>query len=169
MSTPPPQRGQGVPQPRANGGGKDGEEKKVIASAGAGVPPQQFMFGTMNMAKSPSRQPSMPGMPPGGRPMPGAPMMGMMPPGGKPGMPGMGMPGMPQQMQPGMEQMQPGMGMPPPGGVPSLGGLDPMAMAGMAMPPLGGLQGGAPGMGFSGAAGGFPGAAGDAPGEYRSQ
>ena len=119
MSTPPPQRGQGVPQPRANGGGKDGEEKKVIASAGAGVPPQQFMFGTMNMAKSPSRQPSMPGMPPGGRPMPGAPMMGMMPPGGKPGMPGMGMP--PGQMfTPGSAPFNMGMMMGvPPMGVPA--------------------------------------------------
>ena len=119
MSTPPPQRGQGVPQPRANGGGKDGEEKKVIASAGAGVPPQQFMFGTMNMAKSPSGQPSMPGMPPGGRPMPGAPMMGMMPPGGKPGMPGMGMP--PGQMfTPGSAPFNMGMMMGvPPMGVPA--------------------------------------------------
>ena len=119
MSTPPPQRGQGVPQPRANGGGKDGEEKKVIASAGAGVPPQQFMFGTMNMAKSPSGQPSMPGMPPGGRPMPGAPMMGMMPPGGKPGMPGLGMP--PGQMfTPGSAPFNMGMMMGvPPMGVPA--------------------------------------------------
>ena len=102
-----------------------------------------------------------PGMPGGG--MPGMGMPGM-------GMPSsMGMPGMPGQMQPGMEQMQPGMPMPPPGGVPSLGGLDPMAMAGMAMPPLGGLQGGAPGMGIAGAASGFPGATADAPAEYRSQ
>ena len=119
MSTPPPQRGQGVPQPRANGGGKDGEEKKVIASAGAGVPPQQFMFGTMNMAKSPGGQPGMPGMPPGGRPMPGAPMMGMMPPGGKPGMPGLGMP--PGQMfTPGSAPFNMGMMMGvPPMGVPA--------------------------------------------------
>ena len=119
MSTPPPQRGQGVPQPRANAGGKDGEEKKVIASAGAGVPPQQFMFGTMNMAKSPGGQPGMPGMPPGGRPMPGAPMMGMMPPGGKPGMPGMGMP--PGQMfTPGSAPFNMGMMMGvPPMGVPA--------------------------------------------------
>ena len=136
MSGAMPNRNQapGVPQPRGNasGGGAKGteEEKKVIASAaGSGMPPQQFMFGTMNMAKGAGGKPGMggpgmgmPGMPPGGRPMPGGPMMGMMPPGGKPGAPGMA-PG--QMFVQGGAPFHPGMMM----------GMPPMGMPAYAKPP----------------------------------
>jgi len=139
-------RAGGVPSPRNN---KDDDvTKKVIATApGSGLPPQQFMFGTVGKVSGPGGAPGASGM--GGM---GAGVMGGMgaPPMGRPGMPPVGQ--MMGMMPPGMPQGKPGMppgGMFVPGGAPfhpgmmhPMAGMPPMGMPAYAKPPSTPPQGG---------------------------